>query len=100
MNANLIEKFAEALFRNYDKTDEQCQALPADANRWIWETASDKQRDEYLGQAKTILLFLESSMPSFEEVWAKKEAEGYQYGHDALEQVRFGWELRAACMKG
>lgn len=32
-------------------------------------------------------------MRSFEEVWAEKEAEGYQYGHDALEQVRFGWEL-------
>jgi len=31
---------------------------------------------------------------TFEEAWAKKEAEGYQYGADALEQVRFGWELR------
>lgn len=32
-------------------------------------------------------------MITFEEMWAKKEAEGFQYGHDALEQVRFGWEL-------
>ena len=31
--------------------------------------------------------------PSFEQVWATKEAEGYRYGEDALEQVRFGWEL-------
>ncbi len=31
---------------------------------------------------------------TFEEVWAEKEAEGYQYGEDALEQVRLGWELR------
>lgn len=30
---------------------------------------------------------------SFEDAWAQKEAEGYQYGEDALEQVRFGWEL-------
>ncbi len=33
---------------------------------------------------------------SFEQVWQQKEQEGYQYGHDALEQVRFGWELREA----
>lgn len=31
---------------------------------------------------------------TFEEAWKRKEAEGYQYGADALEQVRFGWELR------
>lgn len=30
---------------------------------------------------------------TFEQAWAKKAAEGYQYGHDALEQVRFGWEI-------
>ncbi len=33
---------------------------------------------------------------TFEEVWAEKEKEGYQYGRDALENVRFGWELREA----
>lgn len=33
---------------------------------------------------------------TFEEVWAQKEAEGYQYGHDALEQVHFGFELGLA----
>ncbi len=31
--------------------------------------------------------------PTFEEAWAKKEAEGYQYGHEALDNVRFGWEI-------
>lgn len=31
---------------------------------------------------------------TFEEAWAKKEAEGYQYGRDALEQVHFGWKIR------
>ena len=44
--------------------------------------------------------FSESSTPSFEEAWAKKETEGYQYGRDALEQVRFGWDLHVACVKG
>lgn len=34
-----------------------------------------------------------SKRRSFEETWAKKETEGYQYGKEALEQVRFGWEL-------
>lgn len=31
---------------------------------------------------------------TFEEAWAKMEAKGYRYGQDAIEQVRFGWELR------
>ena len=35
-------------------------------------------------------------MKTFEEVWAEKEKEGYQYGSDALEQVRFGWSLGVA----
>lgn len=36
-----------------------------------------------------------ASTATFEQAWAVKEKEGYQYGEDALEQVRFGWELRA-----
>ena len=31
--------------------------------------------------------------PVFEEEWTKKEDAGYQYGHDALEEVRFGFEI-------
>lgn len=31
---------------------------------------------------------------TFEEAWARMEALGYQYGEDALEQVRLGWDLR------
>lgn len=34
--------------------------------------------------------------PSFKEAWKQKESEGYQYGRDALEQVRFGWDIREA----
>lgn len=30
---------------------------------------------------------------TFEQAWASYEAKGYQYGRDALEQVRFGWEI-------
>ena len=33
---------------------------------------------------------------TFEHAWAEKEREGYQYGEDALEQVRFGWEIAMA----
>ena len=35
-------------------------------------------------------------MTTFDEAWAKKVTEGYQYGPDALEQVRFGWEIHEA----
>lgn len=30
---------------------------------------------------------------TFEQAWAAWEAKGFQYGEDALEQVRFGWEI-------
>ena len=33
---------------------------------------------------------------AFRRAWAEKEAEGYQYGRDALEQVRFGFEIGLA----
>jgi len=36
----------------------------------------------------------EGAAVTFEQAWAAKEREGYRYGRDALEQVRFGWELR------
>lgn len=46
--------------------------------------------------AVTARLPIDAAAPSFDDAWRVKEAEGYQYGHDALEQVRFGWELREA----
>jgi hypothetical protein len=30
---------------------------------------------------------------TFEQAWKTYEAKGYRYGADALEQVRFGWEI-------
>jgi hypothetical protein len=36
---------------------------------------------------------------TFEMVWLEKMAEGYQYGDDALEQVKFGWELAMKAVK-
>lgn len=32
-------------------------------------------------------------MTTFEEDWAVFEKAGYGYGEDALENVRFGWEI-------
>lgn len=37
-------------------------------------------------------------VPSFEELWAVKEKEGYRYGRDALEQVRFGYDIAVAAL--
>lgn len=44
----------------------------------------DADYDALMGEPRT-----------FDELWADKEREGYQYGREALENVRFGWELRA-----
>lgn len=40
------------------------------------------------------------SVPTFDEVWAQKKREGYSYGEDALEQVRFGWRLAMIAFGG
>lgn len=32
-------------------------------------------------------------MRTFEEAWSDKEKKGYEYGPDALENVKFGWEI-------
>lgn len=37
--------------------------------------------------------FYGTKPPVFEEEWAKKEAAGYQYGRDALENVKFGFTI-------
>lgn len=34
-----------------------------------------------------------TTTPVFEKEWAKKEAAGYRYGGDALENVRFGFDI-------
>lgn len=36
---------------------------------------------------------------TFEQAWAQKESEGYQYGADALENVRFGWDIAMECQQ-
>ena len=36
---------------------------------------------------------LQPPSEAFKKAWKRMEAKGYQYGHDALENVRFGWEL-------
>jgi hypothetical protein len=33
---------------------------------------------------------------TFKQAWAEKEAAGYRYGRDALEGVRFGWDMACA----
>ena len=30
---------------------------------------------------------------TFDEAWREQERKGYRYGPNALEQVRFGWQL-------
>lgn len=50
-----------------------------------------KRRSQFLEE--TIKTMKSTPTETFEETWAKMEAKGYQYGSDALEQVRFGWEL-------
>jgi hypothetical protein len=37
---------------------------------------------------------------TFDMVWAEKEAAGFRYGPDALEQVKLGWDLACSVQRG
>lgn len=62
------------------------RALECTLGKWPVHPGRPEEFDE------EVLQQLEDG-PSFEQVWAGLEAQGYQYGPEALEQVRFGWEL-------
>ena len=38
-------------------------------------------------------------MKTFEQAWSEQKAQGYDYGYEALENVRFGWELALAAIR-
>lgn len=53
-------------------------------------------RNEAVADAKRLRAERDAALresPSFAGEWAKKEAEGYRYGEDALEGVRFGFRI-------
>ncbi len=54
---------------------------------WFWEREKVEINDKSQDQI------------SFDQAWKEKEKEGYQYGRDALEQVRFGWEIKEEAIK-
>lgn len=66
------------------------------------EMAQDENRDVEVQSfglacadvAKRLTDLITQEFATFDEAWKRMEAKGYQYGGDALEQVRFGWELR------
>lgn len=47
----------------------------------------------YPQELRAALQGQEVRLPSFRAAWAKKEAEGYRYGGDALENVAFGYKI-------
>ena len=63
----------------------------SESSREPWRTLAAALRAEAIAECVA-----EAERVTFAEAWAAKEAEGYQYGDDALEQVRFGWEIRQA----
>ena len=54
--------------------------------------------EHWLDKAESLALSGKNPCMTFEQAWAEKEAAGYQYGADALEQVKFGWEIALAAM--
>lgn len=66
----------------------KAQIAQLTAERDALESEVETLRDAGSGR---VMLPCESR--SFEEVWAEKQREGYDYGEDALQGVRFGWQL-------
>lgn len=62
------------------------RALEASFGKWPVHPGQPQEFDEEV-------FHVMEEQPSFEQVWSQMEAKGYQYGPEALEQVRLGWEL-------
>ena len=58
----------------------------------IWELK--QQTDLFVASVKAASLKAKvDRFSDFEAAWSEMERRGYRYGPDALEQVRFGWEI-------
>ena len=55
--------------------------------------ALDDAFAETLIKMKDDLYFYDEQPATFEAAWAQMELRGFNYGSDALENVRFGWEI-------
>lgn len=76
-------------FKNY-------QGLPMPT----WDALPPKIKEAWVAATDCVAeMEKQREVMSFEEAWAEKEAAGYQYGQDALENVHFGWEIRDAIQK-
>lgn len=79
--ADAIQQIDAAVFNGDTfETPEHRHALCEYLERW-----SKQLKHPYHGTKR----------PTFAAEWAKKEAAGYQYGGDALENVAFGFEIAA-----
>lgn len=52
------------------------------------------------GLASFVSWYWENPPETFDQAWAKFEAKGYRYGRDALENVRFGWDIAKGLTDG
>lgn len=65
----------------------------------IWEAASALEaaaRSPAEPEGRGVTVEDAWPLPPFEQAWARKEQEGYRYGNDAIEQVRFGYKIAEA----
>lgn len=66
----------------------------ASLKRIAWAYGCSKKGSEEERQLHEILAArLQQPLRTFEQAWADKEAQGFNYGQDALENVRFGWKI-------
>lgn len=88
-NANMFEHLSDAYLGRAERAESSLAAANAllERVRPHWVGALVDAIDAHLAAQPS------PTLSTFEQVWARKEAEGYQYGEDALQQVRFGFEL-------
>lgn len=63
---------------------------------------STEQAEEIRGLKAQLAAVQKREVEAFEVVWQREyvERRGYQYGEDALEQVRFGWDIACTHLPG
>ena len=83
-DAEFMKTATQSLTSDRDRLRERVNMAEQDYHRALYKDARRRLRDERLDEVCD---------ETFEVAWARVSALGFEYGDDALEQVRFGFDL-------
>lgn len=90
------EEAIEFVHRALDELSTRCEAFSRDKDAGS-AFLCDRSRERVLHAVYRYAIACGGSLgdpPTFDQMWDKYKERGYQYGEDALDNLRFGWRIR------